>query len=279
VSGAAPGPAVLAAFGAAGSVPVRYPGGQGRTWRAGDIVLKPVADDAATAWVADACAGLVRTQGFRVPAPVRAMTGGWAYAGWEAWERLDGEPAPGRLDDVLSTGLAFHAAVAALPRPPYIERRGDPWAYGDRVAWGELPVAGDPRTCALLAPLAAVRRPVRLPGQVVHGDLGGNVLFPAGGADPPAVIDWSVYFRPVGWALAVAAVDAVTWSGVAPAAVDSWSARVPAWEQMLVRALMYRIATREAIWRAGLPTGERDEHYAPVVAWVRDRADSGANTS
>ena len=32
---------VLAAFGVAGVVPVRLPGGQGTTWRAGQVVLKP----------------------------------------------------------------------------------------------------------------------------------------------------------------------------------------------------------------------------------------------
>jgi hypothetical protein len=32
--------AVLAAFGTGGAVPVRLPGGQGGTWRAGQVVLK-----------------------------------------------------------------------------------------------------------------------------------------------------------------------------------------------------------------------------------------------
>ena len=42
----------------------------------------------------------------------------------------------------------------------------------------------------------------------MHGDLRGNVLF----ADPlaPAIIDFSPYRRPPGWASAVVAVDAVT---------------------------------------------------------------------
>lgn len=52
--------------------------------------------------------------------------------------------------------------------------------------------------------LAAVR-PVRLPSQLVHGDIAGNVLFAAG--QSPAVIDFSPYWRPPGYALAVAAVD------------------------------------------------------------------------
>ena len=37
-----PPPAVLAAFGVAGSRPVPLGGGQGMSWSAGDVVFKPV---------------------------------------------------------------------------------------------------------------------------------------------------------------------------------------------------------------------------------------------
>jgi hypothetical protein len=88
------------------------------------------------------------------------------------------------------------------------------------VAWG----ARDPGSVLAAAPaplagqlrsLLAALRPVRLPAQLIHGDLGGNVLFAPG--QPPAVIDFSPYWRPAGLALAIAAVDALTWSGADPA--------------------------------------------------------------
>jgi hypothetical protein len=49
------------------------------------------------------------------------------------------------------------------------------------------------------------------PAQLVHADLGGNVLFAPGLA--PAIIDFSPYWRPPGYAEAVAAVDAFLWFG------------------------------------------------------------------
>jgi hypothetical protein len=49
------------------------------------------------------------------------------------------------------------------------------------------------------------------PAQLVHGDLGGNVLFAPSLA--PAIIDFSPYWRPPGYAEAVAAVDAFLWFG------------------------------------------------------------------
>ncbi|MGA8248041.1 MAG: hypothetical protein WB797_14155, partial [Nocardioides sp.] len=88
--------------------------------------------------------------------------------------------------------------------------------------------------------------PVGLTAQLVHGDLSGNLLREG---DRPTVIDWPPYVRPVGWALAVAALDAVCWDGAEPALLDRWS-DLEAWGQLLLRALVYRVATlgrREAL--------------------------------
>jgi hypothetical protein len=58
-----------------------------------------------------------------------------------------------------------------------------------------------------------------------------------------AVIDWPPYFRPRGWALAVVAMDAVCSEGAPEMLLDDW-AEVPEWGQMLLRAVLYRVATR-----------------------------------
>ena len=79
------------------------------------------------------------------------------------------------------------------------------------------------------------------PAQVIHGDLGGNVLRAPG--LPDAVIDWPPYFRPRGFALAVTAGDAVCWEGAPVDLLDRWS-DVPEWDQLLLRAVVYRIGTR-----------------------------------
>ena len=120
--------------------------------------------------------------------------------------------------------------------------------------------------------LLAALRPVRLPGQLVHGDLGGNVLF-ADGA-PPAVIDFSPYWRPPGLALAIAAVDALTWSGADPAILDALDGE-PELDQLLARAHVGRLVTEVVIRRgdpdpsAGLDTVARTGE--PVTALVMAR--------
>ncbi|MEU7822874.1 TIGR02569 family protein [Catellatospora sp. NPDC049133] len=258
---------ILAAFGGRGPA-LRMPGGQGRTWRAGDVVVKPGGLEAETTWVAEVLSSLPESRRFRVAQPVRAADGGWTVLGWQAWRLTPGSPDPRRWDDVLSAGDAFHEALAGLARPSFLDDRDDPWSFGDRVAWQELPLRGGEVMTEVLEPLARARRPVHSPSQVVHGDLLGNVMFADGLA--PAVIDWPVYHRPASWALAVAVVDAMTWHDASEALPDRWADRAE-WDQMLVRALMYRIATNEGRRRVGLPVTERVEQYRSVVDLVLAR--------
>ena len=282
-----PSPAVLASFGAsAGVAPVPLPGGQGTAWRAGELVLKPAGDPRVAHWTAGLYLSLSGGQdpGFRVPRPLRTVAGNdaagdWIAAGpgpgastetsaetWVAWQWLPGEPAnwAGRSPlwpRLIAASRAFHAALAGRAAPPWLGTDGSPWTTGDQVAWGErdpgsvLADAPEPLAGQLRSLLAALR-PVRLPAQLIHGDLGGNVLFADG--EPPAVIDFSPYWRPAGLALAVAAVDALMWSGADPAILGQLAIQAgygtADFSQLLARALVYRLVT-EVIFRRGDPAG------------------------
>jgi uncharacterized protein (TIGR02569 family) len=275
-----PGPEVLASFGASAD-PVPLPGGEGTAWRAGDVMLKPVGDPRVARWTADLYRDLDsldpaghldlldpsaarRDPGFRVPRPLRTGAGDWVaqdpLAGaWVAWQWLPGEPASWAgvssfWPRLIAASRAFHTALAGRPAPPWLGRDGSQWTVGDQVAWGErdpgsvLAAAPAPLAGQLRSLLAALR-PVRLPAQLIHGDLGGNVLFTPG--QPPAVIDFSPYWRPAGLALAVAAVDALTWSG-ADRAILGDLADQPELNQLLARAHVGRLVT-EIVSRRGDP--------------------------
>jgi hypothetical protein len=56
----------------------------------------------------------------------------------------------------------------------------------------------------------------------------------------PAVIDWPPYYRPVGVANAIAATDAVTFFAAPLSVLDTWSSGAD-WNQLLIRALLYRL--------------------------------------
>jgi len=249
---------VLAAFGVAGIVPVRLPGGQGTTWRAGPVVLKPADSVRAGRWFAEVYEGL-NGPGFRVPRPVRAVSGDWLALGWACWQWVPGTAADWsgvspRWPELIAGSRALHAALAGVPVPPWRGTEENPWVVGDQVAWGERdpgtllgPAAGE--LAGQVQLLLAALRPVCLPDQLVHADLAGNVLFADG--RPPAVIDFSPLERPAGLPLAVVAVDALQWHQALPQVLDQL-ADEPELDQLLARALIYRHVT-EIVRHAGTP--------------------------
>ena len=100
-----------------------------------------------------------------------------------------------------------------------------------------------------LADLFSLLRPVRLPDQVIHGDLAWeNVLFHA--HLPPAVIDFSPSWRPAGWAAAIATNDALAWEG-ADASILATVDHLPEFYQLLARATIMRLVVAEGNFRAG----------------------------
>ncbi|WP_380163430.1 TIGR02569 family protein [Jannaschia sp. R86511] len=229
--GALPPPSVLLAWDV--SDPVRLSGGQGLTFAAGGLVLKRAGDMAQAVWIAEVL-DTVRADDGRVIRPVRSRLGTWVVDGWSAWHWLDGEHWSDAWDDVLEVSARFHRAVADVSWSPALAA-SHRWAVADRVAWGEA--GGDlPQS---VTPLLALRRPVDLPCQLVHGDLGGNVLFSDG--QPPAVIDVSPYWRPAGYADAIVVADAVAWFGAGHDLVERLLRAQGI--QLLLRAVLFRVAT------------------------------------
>jgi uncharacterized protein (TIGR02569 family) len=252
---------VRQAFAADGEEPRLLPGGQSRAWRCGDLVLKPVEHEAEHDWVAQVFVSWPAGDLVRVPVPVAARSGDLVYDGWAAHRWVDGRDASMRGEpNLVRRGCEdFHAVIADLERPAFLDERDDPWSFGDRVAWEGQQPQGSTLTLRLIESGLAALRPVRSAPQVVHGDIGGNVLVADG--LPPAVIDWPPYYRPAGWALAVAAVDAICWDGAPITLLGEWS-DVPEWDQLLLRAVIYRIATRGRNEALGRHPGSSDQYVA-----------------
>jgi uncharacterized protein (TIGR02569 family) len=222
---------VLAGFAAEGS-PELLPGGTGRSWRVGSLVIKPLQGSAVeVAWQAEVLSSIAQ-DGFRVARPLPSVIDGWM-----ASEYLPGEHRPRRWREIIEVAGDFHAALAHVPRPDGIlDVRVDPWAVGDRVAWGEAPF---PEVDDLLSAL----RPVHGQSQLIHGDLTGNVLFQEG--LPPAVIDFAPYWRPIEFAAAIVVADALSWEGAPGELADIVDL------QYLLRAFVYRGVTTRVTGRSG----------------------------
>jgi uncharacterized protein (TIGR02569 family) len=232
-----------------------------------DAVLKPVAQTTESEWCADVLETL-DVADVRLPRPLRTPAGAAVVMGWCGWERVAGQPTPERWSDVLDVAERLHRALADRDRPAWMDTKDDLWRRADRYAWDQAALAPphDPhahRLYPLLEQLEGLQvgdRP-RSPAQVVHVDLLGNVLF----ADPlaPAVIDPTFYWRPTGYAAAIVAVDAASWTTAGTAPLEHLAGRGDL--HLLIRAARFRIA-RDVLE----PDADATElaAHAKVVRWL-----------
>lgn len=209
-----------------------------RAWHCGDVLIRPVSDNAVAAWSAGVLDGL-EIEGLRLARPVRSSDGRWIVAGWAASRFVPGTLEP-RYDAVVDVGMRLHAAIAHVQRPRVLDDRDDLLTRSAAAAFGERRLTLDPSSGGdLYTQLAAYRTPVRVAAQVVHPELFGAVLFDDDGV--PALIDLVPCWRPKEWAAAVVVVDALAWGGADDGMIARWS-HLDEWPQMLLRAVLHRLA-------------------------------------
>ena len=248
---------VLSAFGLSGVRPIPLGAAWEGGWRCGEVVLSMVAENARAAWSARVRETLF-VDGVRLARPVRSTDGRYVVSGWRADTFVAGQPEP-RHDEVVSAAVRLHEATGKLERPRFLTQGPTaPWAdvdvfiAADRAAWEDRPLQSVPaaarsasptadgqRSVELINQLAGLRRPTKSPNQLVDGDLYGTVLF--AGAAAPGITDITPYWRPASWAAGVVVVDALSWGEADEGLIDRWNA-LPEWPQMLLRALMFRLA-------------------------------------
>jgi len=251
---------VPAAFGLSAPL-ARLPGGQGRTWLCEGTVLKRVDDVTEADELAEIIARLKDDARYRVTRPIRASDGRWIVDGWSAWTKLEGEHRADRWPDVLAAASALHEELAGVAKPAYVDRVQNRWRVADRIAWGESPWTPF-REVGHVERLAQARRPLALPSQLVHCDLVGNVLFATGMA--PGIIDHSLYWRPAGYSAAVMVGDAIAWEGAAPS-LTRLLERFARWQQLLLRAVLFRVVTNAVARQAEPSRADLSRDYQEVV--------------
>lgn len=207
-------------------------------WRCGEVLIRPVADNALASWSARVLETL-EVDGLVVARPQRSSDGRWVVSGYSACQYLGGASEP-RYTETVAASLRLHAATASVRRPRLLDDRDDLVSRADAAAWGERTINLDPGAGGrLFDQLAGRRQQVRLSSQVVHGDLFGTLLFD--GDAPPGLLDLVPFWRPVEWAAAVIVVDALAWGGAPDELVSEW-VHLDGWNQALLRALLFRVA-------------------------------------
>ncbi|NKB66699.1 MAG: TIGR02569 family protein [Candidatus Latescibacteria bacterium] len=262
-----PPAAVLEDFGASAQ-PVLLSGGQGITWRAGDIVLKPCRDIAETVLCAQVYSDLGQSvqPGFRLPQPLKTRRDQWISRGWSAWAFVPGRPQQGRWDDKIRATLALHQALAQLPHQPIEPRADDPWAQADRAAWGQVAQPLRPGLQPIVEALRAVLRPIAATDQLIHADICGNFLFAEGG--DPYIIDFTPSWRPAGFALGLLLVDALVWEGADASVLDCLDSE-PDFFQLLARAHLRRLIELETVHQRDDLVEEHWPTARLICQWAR----------
>ena len=228
---------ILNAFGTS-EEPVLLTGGQGINYRAGNMVFKPVADSKGASWEADIYSKIITNDKFRVPRPIRAKDGSWVFNGWTAYEFISGKHIPGKYAESIAISREFHKALAVFPKPDDFDKGTNVWSIADKMAWGDIPFHDFELSNKPLKNIFSLIKENKLPSQLMHGDWGpGNILFDD--KLPPAVIDFSPYWRPADFAIAVMMLDAIAWEGANESIFDLGK-DVADFQQLLLRGIVRR---------------------------------------
>jgi hypothetical protein len=205
-----PSKKVLEEFGCSGT-PVRLAGGQGNTWRAGDVVLKQ--DDlVSVAYTAVVIQSLPQA-GYRLASSLEPKDSVWTVEGWAGYSFVPGTFFPGKfVEERFMVSRQFHRDLRFLPNAEFLGEQSDPWTVAQQMAFGNRDWEASSEIAPLLELLGSFEDAKATVWQIIYADIAGNFLFEPGLA--PAIIDLTFKWSPAGFAEVVMAVDIVLWEGV-----------------------------------------------------------------
>ncbi|MBU0706830.1 phosphotransferase, partial [Patescibacteria group bacterium] len=150
-----------------------------------------------------------------------------------------GKHKAGNYAEAIIISQEFHKALVGIPKPTFFEKRNNVWSVADRIAWGEQPFPDFSLTKDYFQNLSTLLTTNKLPDQIIHGDWGhGNILFDKD--DKPVIIDFSPYWRPADFSIAIMIVDALAYEG-ADVSIVELCTNINDFNQLLLRALTRRI--------------------------------------
>lgn len=235
-----PPPEVIQAFGGQGQVK-KLPGGEGQSFKVGNLVFKPVENAAQSRWIAQTLSN-IKSHAFRLSHPVTSNHGDIIHQGWQVFEYLEGKAVKGRWEEKISISRKIHQKLTHIHKPKFIGHRKNLWEKADLAVWQEVPLIFDSQLRHITDRLTSMLQPLNTTNQLIHGDMTGNFLFHT--FLPPAVIDFSPYWRPKEYPTAIIIVDAIVWEQAEDSLMNAL-VNTPDNNQLLLRAALWRIKTTE----------------------------------
>ncbi len=219
--------------------PERLEGGQGTSYRSGEIMLKPADSAEYSEWIAELFSSLPASPGVRFARPIKSSSDEWIYDGYVGWEFLEGEHIEGYYHDKLIASKIFHKSLAGVAKPKFLATPTGPWSAADQIVWQGSSFEYSQEFMDLINQITPHLKPVDGSEQLIHGDLLGNFLISDNLS--PAIIDFSPVWAPVGFAEGIMLVDAITWEGATATDLAVFNS-VPNIVQFAWRGVFRRIA-------------------------------------
>lgn len=256
---------ITKAFGVKGN-PTKLDGGEGTSYRVEDIVFKPAYSIEETSWVAELLLG-IDEDSFRISRPIRSKTGSWVYKGWQASKYEVGEENKKKWTEKIDISRRLHGVIKDIERQPFIGRRNNPWEAADKDVWRGKFNFNEEITSETTR-LTALFSEVKLSSQLIHGDMTGNVLFHE--TLPPLVIDFSLYWRPSEYALAIIIVDSIVWDDAPETLLDEME-NTHSNNQLLIRAALWRIKVTDLVSKSNNSLVKEVSHYRNLIDLIENR--------
>lgn len=202
---------VLSAFNISGSGKPLL-GGQNTSFIYGDVVIKPVENAEYYESIATIFSQLTPS-GYRISKPLKSLDGPFVVSGYAATRFEPGIDADEKVKAKLDVSTLLHEDLKKL-NISKLPEADDPWSKANNVLWRhhQLPSLWSINTLTFFESLLGQLDEIDDPHQLIHGDLGGNVLFDE--ELPPLVIDFSPTMAPKKYADAIIVCDSIAWAGV-----------------------------------------------------------------
>lgn len=215
-------------------------GGQGRCFKCGDYVVKPIDDVRVYQYICQLITQL-KPSGYRLDQPLKSVNHQYVEDGYALTRFQRGVEDDNRLSEKLMISHKLHDALEKFDTCEFPAFES-PWENAHRIIWHNKPWPSnlDKNSISFIKTLLASCTTVKADYQVIHADLGGNILFDDD--LPPLVIDMSPAVAPVAYADAIIICDSIAWAGQSLNALQLLGNKAN-YKPYVERAIIFRILT------------------------------------